>query len=360
MKRIILFICLVSLLIACGRSITDTETVPAFEEILKIDIHTHVFKEIPGLPDMMRKNNIRMINICTVGNNPDLLVMSETIAEHLFDKYGSLFSFASTFDLTKQYESDYVQQVRKWLDTSYRNGAVMTKIWKEIGMEIKNQAGEFIMPDDPLFNPIFEHIIQSGKPVLCHLAEPIGAWLPLNPDGIHYGYYSQHPEWHFYGKEGMPAWEQIIEARDNLLARHPDLTFIGAHLGSMSHDVDLIAQRLDRYPNFYVDCAARTKQLTWQPSEKVRKFFMTYQDRVVYGTDIIRRPDMQSSTQSDIEYKEDVEDIEEQYRLDYQYYAGSGTMVYYKKETECLALPRDVLEKFYFRNAQRIIPELVQ
>ena len=81
MRKMFFGIYLISYLISCGGSTTKIERVPAFEEILKIDFHTHVFKEIPGLPEMMRKNNIRMINICTVGNNPDLLVMSETIAE---------------------------------------------------------------------------------------------------------------------------------------------------------------------------------------------------------------------------------------------------------------------------------------
>ena len=43
-------------------------------------------------------------------------------------------------------------------------------------------------------------------------------------------------------------------------------------------------------PNFYVDCAARTRGLTRQPREKVRSFFIKYQDRILYGVDSTWKP----------------------------------------------------------------------
>ena len=180
--------------------------------------------------------------------------------------------------------------VQAWLDQSFDAGAVMTKIWKEVGMEIKHPDGSWVMPDDLLFDPIYAHLAKRGKPLIAHLAEPIAAWLPLDPDSVHYGYYSNNPEWHFHGRDDVATYEEIIIARDRLVEKHPGLTVIGAHLGSMSHDVDEVAKRLDRFPNFFVEVSARTNDLSRQPKEKVRQFFIQYQDRILYGVDLTYFP----------------------------------------------------------------------
>src|SRR5216110_196673 len=87
-----------------------------------------------------------------------------------------------------------------------------------------------------------------------------------------------HPE--------RPSKERILTARDRMLAKHPTLRVVGCHLGSMETDVDEIAKRFDRYPNFAVDTAARVSYLMLQPREKVRAFLLKYQNRVLYGTDL--------------------------------------------------------------------------
>ncbi len=327
----------------------DPETAPPFEQILKIDVHAHVFEDIPVFAEMMRKSNLRIVNICVRGNDLTILTLMEERAESIHNKYPRLFHFASTFDLTKRYEPDYAEQVAAWLDNSFEAGAIMTKIWKEVGMEMKTPAGEYLMPDDPVLDPIYKHLAMRNKPLLAHLAEPIAAWLPLNPESVHYGYYSNNPEWHVYGREGFPSHETILAARDRILEKHPSLTVIGAHCGSMSHDLNEVAKRFDRYPNFYIDVSARTPDLRRQPAEKVRNFFIKYQDRIMYGTDLARWPELHGIF-TDAQLADYTKNAEKSYRRDYQYYAGS--------ETGCLALPRPVLEKFYHKNAQRVIPEL--
>jgi predicted TIM-barrel fold metal-dependent hydrolase len=306
---------------------------------------------------MMRRTNLRIVNICVRGNNLAIMKLMEERAESIHNHYPQQFHFASTFDLTQRNEPDYVDKVTAWLDKSFEAGAVMTKIWKEVGMEMKTPAGEYLMPDDPVFDPIYNHLAKRGKPLLAHLAEPVAAWLPLDPENVHYGYYSTHPEWHVYGREGFPSHETILAARDRILEKHPDLIFIGAHCGSMSHDVDEIAKRFDRYPNFYIDVSARTRDLSRQPAEKVRQFFIKYQDRIMYGTDLGRWPEPDGSP-SDNQQVRFTKNAERMYRNDYKYYAGSGRVGMGSKEVDCLNLPRTVLEKFYHKNAQRLIPEL--
>lgn len=335
----------------------DSGTAPPFEQILKIDVHAHIFEDIPVLAEMMRSANLRIVNICVRGNNLAIMRLMEERAESIHNHYPGQFYFASTFDLTKRNEPDYAEQVIAWLDKSFEAGAVMTKIWKEVGMELKTPTGEYLMPDDPVFDPIYSHLAMRGKPLLAHLAEPIAAWLPLDPESVHYGYYSNHPEWHVHGREGFPSHETILAARDRILEKHPDLIFIGAHCGSMSHDVDEIAKRLDRYPNFYVEVSARTRDLSRQPAEKVRSFFIKYQDRIMYGTDLERVPEV-DGVFNDAQLDRFTKNLEKSYRVDYEYYAGAGKVKMGGKEVDCLNLPQPVLEKFYHKNAQRLIPEL--
>ena len=331
---------------------------PAFEDIPKIDVHSHIFDDVPEVVAMMDRDHVRIVNVCVRGTDEERLRRMEAMAERLQAKYGKRrFPFASTFDLTRRDDPDYVEQVKRWLDASFGQGAVMVKIWKEVGMEIKDRSGRFILPDDPLFDPIYAFLAERGKPLLAHLAEPREAWLPLDPASVHYGYYSKNPEWHLYGRPGFPSHDEIVASRDRILERHPRLTVIGAHLGSLEHDVDELARRFDRYPNFYVDCAARTADLTRQPPDKVRAFLVRYQDRVLYGLDqtLTADPKRRSSA---AERREFARSLEESYRRDFQYYAGEGEMSYRGKTVRCLGLPRDVLEKLYHRNAETIIPGL--
>ena len=107
-----------------------------------------------------------------------------------------------------------------------------------------------------------------------------------------------HPE--------MPGYEDQIGARDRFVAAHPGLRFVGAHLGSLEYDVDRIAAFLDRFPNANVDMAARMSQVQYQSVrdyEKVRNFFIKYQDRLLYGTDLTLNPDEASSDDARAEFK---------------------------------------------------------
>ncbi len=330
------------------------ETAPAYGEILKFDIHSHVFEDLPALADMLRRNNFRTMNICNNGTDGHLETMHR-IAIDLCGKYPDLFAFASTFDLTRINQPGYTGDVIRWLDGTFKNGAVATKIWKDVGLTVKKPDGMYFLPDDPIFDPIYAHLAKRGKPLLAHLAEPIAAWLPLDPKSPHHHYYSTHPEWHLYGKPEYPSHAAIIAARDHILEKHPALTLIGAHLGSLETDLDAIAQRLQRYPNFNIECAARTRDLTRHRSEKVRALFMRYPDRILYGLDGAWQPYLRDKPPTDAERQAYIKRLDQRYRQDYDYYAGSGTMQYDGWPVEKLALPRTVLEKFYNQNARRLI-----
>ncbi len=328
------------------------EPVPDFASIRKIDAHSHVFEDLPGLNAMMDRINVRTINVCVPGGDGHLALM-DRVARDLYQKRPDLYPFTATFDVTGVNEPAYAAKVIAWLDEAFRNGAVAVKIWKEFGMEVKTRDGKFMLPDDPILDPIYAHLARRGKPLHAHLAEPIDAWLPLDKDSNHYSYYSQNPQWHLHGKPEYPSHAAIIAARDNIMKKHPALVVVGAHLGSLEHDLAGIAERLERFPRFHIEVAARTRNLARHPSEKVRALFLKYPDRILYGVDASWKPHTRGQA-TEQQREGHIKSMEVRYRSDFDYYAGKGEMTYNGRKTESLNLPRPVLEKFYHANAERI------
>jgi predicted TIM-barrel fold metal-dependent hydrolase len=166
-------------------------------------------------------------------------------------------------------------------------GARGVKIWKNAGMTLKNEDGQFLMADDPVFAPIFEFLEKEKIPLLAHLGEPRKCWLPLEEMSSPQ-YYIEHPEFHAYLHPEIPSYEQQIIARDHILERYPGLIFIGAHLGSMEWNLEEVAKRLDKFPNFYIDLSGRMGYIYEQIIRNrnyIIDFFQTYQNRILYGSD---------------------------------------------------------------------------
>jgi predicted TIM-barrel fold metal-dependent hydrolase len=150
----------------------------------------------------------------------------------------------------------------------------------------------------------------------------------------------RHPE--------RPSQERILAARDRMLEMHPRLRVVGCHLGSMEDDVALIARRLERYPNFAVDTAARIKDLMLQPREKVREFLIRYQDRVLYATDLTFMPWDDAPAA--------VARFEAEYAKDLTYFATDEVFTHEGREFRGLALPPEVLRNLFHDNAKRWVP----
>ncbi len=112
---------------------------------------------------------------------------------------------------------------------------------------------------------------------MAHIGEPKNCWLPLEQMSVNNdrNYFKAHPEYHMFLHPENPSYDEIINARDRFVEKHPDMRFVGAHLGSLEWDVDELAKRLDRFPNMAVDVAARVPHIQFQSKanrEKVRDF----------------------------------------------------------------------------------------
>jgi predicted TIM-barrel fold metal-dependent hydrolase len=330
-----------------------TDAAPAFEDMRKVDAHSHMFEDHPAFHALFQRLNIQTINICVNVGDKNLERMHD-IAFDLYRQHPRLYPVVSTFSLQGCGEPGYAEKVNAWLGATFDRGALGVKIWKEIGLVLKRPDGSFHMPDDAVWDPIYSFIAQSGKVLYAHLAEPLEAWLPLDPESPHFHYYSRQKQFHFYGKPEIPSHESIMVARDRIMEKHPTLVVVGAHVGSLEHDLDALAWRLDRHPNFYIEVSARTKTLARHPSERVRDFMIKYQDRVLYGLDAGWQPYFNALPPGELRRNEHLQRLETSYREDYAYYAGTGVVSHLGRQVEALHLPRAVLEKFYHHNAERV------
>jgi hypothetical protein len=338
---------------APARPSDDDGALRAFAAIRPIDVHVHVFKTDPVFQKMLEQLNVKLLNI---------LVMDDTLPyrkqlQPQIDDAGALvrssrghIALCTTFDPYKFESASFGADAIKQIDRDFAEGAVAVKIWKNIGMEIKDSSGQYVMADDPKFEPIYQDIANHGKTLMTHLAEPDVAWGPPDASDPSWSYYQENPQWYVADRPGFPSKQKILEARDHVLRNNPKLRMVGVHLGSMERDLDNIARHLDKYPNFAIDTAARMDYLMLTPTEKVRAFLIKYQDRVLYGTDLDLLPD---ATFPDV-----LKDWQSTYARDWKFLATGETFNVEGKPVHGLNLPRPVLEKIFHSNAIRWIPGL--
>jgi hypothetical protein len=333
-----------------SNSDNDDNALRAFAAMDPVDTHVHAFKSDPAFTDLMARLQLHVLDICVA----DTQGIYDELAAQLARAKGFVAANAGharlcvTFNPFTFQQKDFAQNTVKQLHEGFAEGAVAVKIWKNIGMEIKTPDGKYVMPDDPVFAPIYREIAAENKTLVAHVAEPSSCWQPPNPDSPDYDYYKENPEWYMYLHPDHPRKEVILAARDHLLAENPKLRVVGAHLGSMETDVDEIAKRFDLYPNFAVDTAARMEYLMMQPREKVRNFLIKYQDRVVYGTDL---EFLAKDATPDA-----VKDWQDTYARDWKFLATDQMLPLRGREIQGLNLPEPVLRRIYHDNAVRWIP----
>jgi len=326
----------------------------SFSALAPIDAHVHLYKDDPALGAFLKRLNLRVLDIIVIDDRDPFgkeLEPQRSDVLKVVHATGGRALFCTTFSPYDFEDPGFAQRTIRRLDADFVAGAIAVKIYKVMGMEMKSKAGKYVMPDDPAFEPIYQAIAAHHRTVVAHIAEPDSCWQPPNTASPDYAYYQQHPEEYAYAHPEWPSKATILAARDHFLAENPKLLVVGAHLGSMETDVDEIARRFDRYPNFAVDTAARVEYLMIQPRDKVRAFLIKYQDRVLYGTDLVVMP------------KDDTEkalaEWNDTYARDWKFFATNKTVEVKGRKVQSLELPEPVLRKLYHDNAVRWFPGVV-
>ena len=319
------------------------------EEFERIDSHIHIHRDAPAVFSSLKTSKWSGLDlvVCPTEKSEPYDLESRLDSTLKGSKAsGGRLAWASTFDARGFEEPEFTERVIARLRKSFDDGAIGVKIWKNIGMAIRGKSGAYLLPDDPSLLPIYEAIQKAGKTLIAHLAEPDGAWMPLDDKNPEFPYYSKNPQWHMLGK-GTPSKESILAARDHILAKFPKLRVVGCHLGSDEDNLDRLAKRLDKFPNFAVDTAARTRYFARGDRDRAIAFITKYQDQLLYATDYsLRQADPEAGAKSLLQRHND----------DIAFYAGSSKMEYEGKPTRGLGLPATVLGKLFRENARRWLP----
>ena len=340
------FLILISIaLVSCSHYYTEDD----FYSVKKYDAHIHIRTTHDAISDQAEADRFQMVNVI-VAHTDSSLRAQEQFSLHQAAAHPRRIQYVTAFSMEGWDSAGWADETIKRLEESFAHGALGIKIWKNIGMVERDSAGNLIMIDNPRFDPVIQFIIDQNKTVLGHLGEPKNCWLPVEQMTVNNDreYFKTHPEYHMYLHPEYPSYEDQINARDRFLAHHPDLRFVGAHLGSLEYDVDSLAKRLDRFPNMAVDMAERVCHLQFQSNsnwEKVHNFMIKYQDRLIYGSDLGMRP-----TSNPDEAKARLHKRWVEY---WKYFATDETMTVDEVDGEFkgLKLPKDVMDKIYYTNA---------
>jgi predicted TIM-barrel fold metal-dependent hydrolase len=180
-------------------------------------------------------------------------------------------------------ESDWTERELKRLEAGFRAGAKGLKIHKTPGLGHRYKDGRLVAVDDPKIDPLWELCGKYKRPVMIHTADPGPFFTPLDSKNERWHELNDHPNRLFHGKDYPPRAE-LHAQRLRVIARHPNTTFLCAHLANDGEDLATVADWLDHHPNMYVDIDARISELGRQPYS-ARRFLIKYQDRVLFGTD---------------------------------------------------------------------------
>ena len=317
---------------------------PAFESFPKIDAHFHLQTSNPAVAELAEKLNFRLFTPVTGSSSREKIDRQLAWASRQQRAHPRTVAYAATFSMEKWGEPGWAERTVELLRRDLAGGAVAVKVWKDIGMTFRRPDGRYIFIDDPAFDPIFDLLAAAGTPVIGHLGEPRNCWLPLEAMTVpgDREYFKAHPQYHMFLQPDAPSYEDQLAARDRLLEKHPGLRFVGAHLGSLEWDVDELAKSLDAHPNLAVDMAARICHFQIQDREKVRRFIIRYQERLLYATDL-----------SVEEGEADFDRVVATWKSDWRYFTDGAEMTSpaVPKPFRGLALPVSVLKKIYFQNA---------
>ena len=323
-----------------------------FATLLPIDGHTHIYRYTPEYIALLNRLHMHTLDIMVVSDNAHAerkdLVRESNDVFNLTHKSGHRVFACTTFDAYRFNDRDFAAHAIIGLNQAFAQGAIAAKVWKNIGLEVKDSKGNYILPDNPALTPIYRDIAAKHKTLIMHIADPDTAWLPPNSHATDQSYYTEHPEWYMYKIAGAPSKEQVLEARDHVLRDNPNLRVVGAHLGSMEADFGRIAVTLDRYPNFAVDLTARMPYIMKLPRAEAIAFFTKYQDRIIYGTDETLYPDAN--------VQEFIHDAENTYAHDWRFLSTDATFSIRGIESQGLALPESILRKIYHDNAVHWYP----
>ena len=316
-----------------------------------IDIHNHQWE----MPSQNLKELIEEMNKLNMGIMVNLSGRGYKDLNGVFDIQDNSYLLASMNNIRKNFpnrfllftnisfhgfgEAGWLEKTLRGLELDVKNGASGLKIYKDLGMDFRDNHGKRIAVDDARLDPVWDKCGELKIPVLIHSADPISFWEPEDRFNERWLELKTHPGRKRENKDPA-SWSQIINEQHNLFRKHPKTIFIAAHLGWLGNNLRELGKLLDELPNVYTEIAAVIAELGRQP-KAARQFFIKYQDRIMFGKDSWV-PEEYKTYFRVLETEDEYFPYHKKYHAFWRMYG--------------LGLPDEVLKKVYYKNALRIIP----
>ena len=310
-----------------------------------IDYHNHLDAQDPGsVLEIMDACGIEQIVNITMKVGDEAIEQIERYRASDPKRFHSIgwmdWSGADAADF-----SSFIKLTRERIERLVEHGIVGFKFWKDLGLTVRDASGELIRVDDERLAHVFDLLGELGLPVMVHIGDPEAFFLPIDANNERYEELAAHPDWGFFGAQY--GKDELLKQRDRVFQRHPNTTFIGAHIAENSEDLQRVSAMLDACPNVLVDISARASELGRQPYS-ARRFFLRYADRILFGADLVPEIEM--------------------YRLYYRFLETEDEYFEYPTHASRqgrwniygLNLPEDVLRKVYRENALKLLPTSVR
>ena len=107
------------------------------------------------------------------------------------------------------------------LRDSAARGAGGIKLWKDVGLRVRDRNGDLVLLDDPRVEPLWEALADTRTPVLVHTADPAAFFRPVDERNERLEQLLDRPDWQF-SRRRVPFPGAIAgRARDRRVADHP-------------------------------------------------------------------------------------------------------------------------------------------
>ena len=301
-----------------------------------IDYHNHLDSLEPGTA-------LRIMDECGIERIVNITMKVGAAALEVLDKFSSAsdrFSTIGWMDWSGIDRPGFFQKAADDLERLVEHGAVGFKIWKDLGLTVRDTGGNLVRVDDDRLDPLFDKARELDVPIMFHTADPLAFFEPIDRFNERYEELAAHPEWSFHGAQF--SRHELIAQRNAVFARHPRTRFVGAHMGECPEDLASVSAMLEACPNVSIDISARIAELGRQPYS-ARNFFLRHADRILFGTDLLPAVGMYS-----LHYRF-LETADEYFEYPSHASRQGRWMVY------GIFLPDDVLQKIYRENALRLL-----
>jgi hypothetical protein len=308
-----------------------------YPDIPRIDVHTHVANDLQAIENYLKlrdqikeKHQIEFAMWINLGNKNQPIPDIEQVSKSSQGRMLSCISDYAAHD-GLQYAPEELQG---WLDRGY----IGYKIWSgPYYRRLKDGEKGFRYIDDAAHEPTFSRMEEIG--MLCasiHIADPNGPW-------------GKRGEWL---ADPVEYWREITAWR-HVLEKHPNLVTVMAHsnwLICQDAQLDYLRNMLATFPNLYVDLAATFQYFPLMKRGNLRSFMIEWADRIMFATDIGRWAEAEETDYHVQRYYQAFQILETDQLVKGSFFGDDAV--------EGLSLPREVLEKIYFRNAMRIYPKV--